>query len=363
MKNNGWTGLSIVKRYQYRWVFLIAICWTLLDFFRFIIFAIIEKNIEHPFLDLSALVICIRFVFVFAASLWMGYLIVFKLKKLFRSVPLWIGMILKALLLCFITAFCYAILFYFVYLLIYGYDLELTSHLFVDYYSYKYRVINNSGIWLLLFVMTQLIIEINEKYSPGIFKDILLGKYITPKEEKRIILFIDLKDSTAIAEQLGHKKYFLFIRDCIYHISIAILNCGGNIYQYVGDEVVVSWPFSAKNSTCSVQALIEARKLLQKEANYFRNKYDILPDFRAGLHVGDVMIGEIGIIKKDLAMSGDPMNTAARIKAAAGELNKRYIASKDFIDAADLKEWQSESVGVIELKGKENGLELFYLKI
>lgn len=363
MKRNGRTGLSIVKRYQYRWVLLIALYWTLLDFFRFFIFTIIEKNLDHPFLDLSALVICIRVIFVFAASLWMGYLIVFRFKKLFRSIPLWIGMLLKALLLCLITAFCYAILFYFVYLFIYGYGLELTSHLFVDYYSYKYRVINNSGIWLLLFVMTQLIIEINEKYSPGIFKDILLGKYISPKEEKRIILFIDLKDSTAIAEQLGHKKYFLFIRDCIYHISIAILNCGGNIYQYVGDEVVASWPFSEKNSFYSVQALIDARKLLQKENNYFRNKYDVLPDFRAGLHVGDVMIGEIGIIKKDLAMSGDPMNTAARIKAAAGGLNKRYIASKDFIDAANLKEWQSESVGVIELKGKENGLELFYLKI
>ena len=363
MKNNGWIGLSIVKRYQYRWVFLIAICWALLDFFRFFIFAIIEKNIEHPFLDLSALVICIRIIFVFAASLWMGYLIVFKLKKLFRTIPLWIGMILKALLLCLITALCYTILFYFVYLFIYDYDFQLTSHLFADYYSYKYRVINNSGIWLLLFVITQLIIEINEKYSPGIFKDILLGKYIIPKEEKRIILFIDLKDSTAIAEQLGHKKYFLFIRDCIYHISIAILNCGGNIYQYVGDEVVVSWPFSIKNCSGSVQALIEARKLLQKETNYFRDKYDVTPDFRAGLHVGEVMIGEIGIIKKDLAMSGDPMNTTARIKAAAGELNKKYIASKDFIDAAGLKKWQSESVGIIELKGKENGLELFYLKI
>lgn len=363
MKNNGWTGLSIVKRYQYKWVLLIAACWTLLDFFRFFIFAVLEKNLEHPFIDLSPIVVCIRVIFVFTASLWMGYLIVFRLKTLFRTIPLWIGMLLKALLLCFITVLCYTVLYYFVYVLVYDYSIETTSHFYTDYYTYQYRVINNSGIWLLLFIITQLIIEINEKYSPGIFRDILLGKYITPKEEKKIILFIDLKDSTSIAEQLGHKKYFLFIRDFIYHISIAILNCGGNIYQYVGDEVVVSWKFSKDNSTRCIQALLEARRQLQKENNYFRNKYNTLPDFRAGLHCGNVMVGEIGVIKKDLAMSGDPMNTTARIKVAASELNVKYIASKDFIDNATLKDFQAESVGIIELKGKENGLELFALKI
>lgn len=363
MKSNVRTGLSIVKRYQYKWVFLIAACWTIIDFLRFFIFAVVEKNIEHPFLDLSATVIIIRVLFVFGASLWMGYLIVFRLKALFRRMALWLGMVLKALLLCLITALCYSILFFFVYMFLYDYSFETTSHLFADYYSYRYRVINNSGIWLLLFIITQLIIEINEKYSPGIFKDILLGKYIAPKEERKIIMFIDLKDSTATAEQLGHKKYFLFIRDFIYHISIAILNSGGNIYQYVGDEVVVSWPFTKENCSRCIWALLDARKQLQAQNNYFRNNYSVIPDFRAGIHCGEVMIGEIGIIKKDLVMSGDPMNTTARIKAAAGELNKKYIASVDFIAAADMEEWQSESVGIIELKGKENGLELFSLKI
>ena len=74
--------------------------------------------------------------------------------------------------------------------------------------------------WLILFVLTQLIIEINEKYSPGVFMDILLGKYIQPKIENRIVMFIDLKDSTPIAEKLGHQQYFKFIREFIYHITM-----------------------------------------------------------------------------------------------------------------------------------------------
>lgn len=217
--------------------------------------------------------------------------------------------------------------------------------------------------WLLIFFMTQLIIEIIEKYSPGIFLDVFFGKYVNPKIEKRIIMFIDLKDSTPIAEKLGHKDYFRFIRDFIYFISIALIEFNGRIYQYVGDEIVVSWPFSIRNTKKCMDSLIEARKILQKNGELFRRKYGILPEFRVGIHVGEVTIGEIGLIKKDLAMSGDTMNTTARIRSACSELKQKFIVSKDFNDVIDLKDWQSESLGIVDLKGKDKGLELFALKI
>ncbi|MEO7044167.1 MAG: adenylate/guanylate cyclase domain-containing protein, partial [Ferruginibacter sp.] len=77
----------------------------------------------------------------------------------------------------------------------------------------------------------------------------------------------------------------------------------------------------------------------------------------------EVTVGEIGVIKKDLAMSGDTMNTAARIRSACNELNRHFIVSKTFVENIDLKQWQTESLGLIELKGKEAGIELFSLKI
>jgi adenylate cyclase len=89
----------------------------------------------------------------------------------------------------------------------------------------------------------------------------------------------------------------------------------------------------------------------------------MVPEFRVGIHLGDVTVGEIGVIKKDLAMSGDTMNTTARIRSASNELNHDFIVSKDFIDNIDLKNWQSESLGIVDLKGKGNGIELFTLKI
>jgi adenylate cyclase len=174
---------------------------------------------------------------------------------------------------------------------------------------------------------------------------------------------MDLKDSTPIAEKLGHNQYFKFIRDFIYQVSTAIIEFEGTIYQYVGDEVVTSWLFEKKNTRKCMASIIQSRRNIQKRASYFRREYGMVPDFRVGIHLGDVTVGEIGVIKKDIAMSGDTMNTTARIRSACNELNHNFIVSRDFIENIDLKEWQSESLGIVDLKGKGIGIELFTLKI
>ncbi|MGR3301112.1 MAG: hypothetical protein ACUZ8I_01275 [Candidatus Scalindua sp.] len=52
-------------------------------------------------------------------------------------------------------------------------------------------------------------------------------------------MFLDLKSSTTIAEEIGHRRYFEFISDFIADVTTPILNNHGEIYQYVGDEIVI----------------------------------------------------------------------------------------------------------------------------
>ncbi len=191
---------------------------------------------------------------------------------------------------------------------------------------------------MILFVLTQLIIEVNEKYAPGVFMDILLGKYIEPKIEKRIVMFIDLKDSTPIAEKLGHQQYFKFIREFIYQVSNALNRTWRRYLPIRGRRGCSIMDVIEKHNTrrC-MAALIEARKNLQKTGEKFRRNFNVIPEFRVGIHFGDVTVGEIGVIKKDIAMSGDTMNTTARIRSACSELNQKYIVSISFKDTVDLK--------------------------
>lgn len=309
----------------------------------------------------DALLVHVAVVFVMSAL--MSWLLVFKFRHMFVHWPRLQNVILKSLIL---LAFSFLLNFF----NLFGYfyivqEMDLIDAL--QYYwelpSEKYWLLNGIPIWILIFMITQLLIEINEKYSPGVFIDILMGKYTVPQEENRIVLFLDLQDSTPIAEQLGHKLYFEFIRDFIYYTSIAIVENGGRIYQYVGDEIVTSWPVSNDNAASCIKALIQARKMLQHSGDNFRRKYDVIPEFRAGIHAGNVMVGEIGMIKRDLAMSGDTMNTTARIRSACNTYSLRFMASKQFMELTNLKNWQTDPLGVIDLKGKADSVELFGLKL
>ncbi|HEX8356976.1 MAG TPA: adenylate/guanylate cyclase domain-containing protein [Segetibacter sp.] len=333
-----------------------SVYWTVIDL-------VVVLTREDPTFYSLASAIVLRCVLLFLFSLGFGYVLIFKLRRLFRDRALFLSFFLRGAILL-LAAYVINFIIH-VAMILFSLDLRVGD----AFLKYAEDATDMSWItqkilyWMILFILTQLIIEVNEKYAPGVFMDILLGKYVEPKIENRIVMFMDLKDSTPIAEKLGHEQYFKFIREFIYQISNALIEHGGGIYQYVGDEVVVSWLFEKKNTKRCMAALIEARKNLQKKGEDFRRVFGVTPEFRVGIHLGSVTVGEIGVIKKDIAMSGDTMNTTARIRSACSELNQKYIVSKDFRENVDLKDWQTESLGIVELKGKSNGIELFSLKI
>lgn len=345
---------SNITRIRFRTVLYIAFFWTAIDFV-----IVLFREDQQP----HTKTLWLREAFIFFVSIIMGYLFVFRLKKMLRRFPLWFNFFTKsiillgsALLITFLLQFCSSVF-------IQKLDAHEAYHQIQSYALRKNWLLQKIIYWLIIFFITQLILIINEKYSPGVFKDILVGKYIYPKIETRIVMFIDLKDSTPIAEKLGHSLYFEFIRDFIYRVSQAVIEFDGTIYQYVGDEVVCSWNFAPNNARKCLDTVIQTRKNIQRKTVYFRNKYGIIPEFRVGIHIGEVTVGEIGVIKKDLAMSGDTMNTTARIRSACNELNYHFIVSKTFVENINLETWQTESLGIIDLKGKGSGIELFTLKI
>ena len=348
--------LENISRFRVRRIIYIAIFWTIID--------LIVKLLDVY--DLNRVVIhsiIVRECLVFIMSFIMGYLFVYTLKNVFVNSPLLVNFIAKSVILM-LAALLMNFLVHFVEDLV----IEKTG-IIAAIKSFGGDVLNSKWLlkktlyWIVLFIITQLYLEINDKYSPGVFIDILRGKYLKPKAENRIVMFLDLKDSTPIAERLGHEANFLFIRAFIHDVSLAIIEHGGVIYQYVGDEIVVSWDEEKKNYQRSLAAVIASRKNIQKHSTFYRRHFDIIPEFRVGIHVGEVTIGEIGVIKKDLAMSGDTMNTTARIRSACNELNEKFIVSKAFVDRSNLKTFQTQSLGQIELKGKGSGIELFSLKI
>lgn len=355
---------SVVNKRKLPIICIIAISWTLVDFFLFLIRmtsgALPDKYSDPQINTLKA--ILLREINVLIVSFIIGFLLVSVLRRVLRHSSLWVNLLVKTLILILAGL----IMTFFIHasydILIEGRTITEAMNKFLQNTFRPQWLIPKMSEWAVLYLLTQLALEVNEKYSGSIFFDIMIGKYLQPKEENRIILFIDLRNSTPIAEKIG-KDYFQFIRDFIFCISAGIMEHDGHIYQYVGDEIVAWWPASRTNAKKAVDSLIESRKILNKNTDVFMRNYDIVPEYKAGMHTGTVTVGQVGIAKKELVMSGDTINTASRIRSACTDLNQKFLVSKDIIDLLEMEEWQSESMGEADLKGKNENIELFALKI
>ncbi len=163
-----------------------------------------------------------------------------------------------------------------------------------------------------------------------VLRGLVLGTYRVPKKENRFVMFLDLAGSTATAERLGDLEFHAFLNDFFSDIARPIVNFGGEIYKYVGDEAIVTWKekAGAKNraALASFGAILEA---IRKRSAYYERRYGLVPEFRAGLHFGPVIAGEMGLTRQEIAFSGDVMNTAARIQAECRQLGERFLVSDD----------------------------------
>ena len=196
--------------------------------------------------------------------------------------------------------------------------------------------------------------QVNKKYGPGILIPLLLGRYRQPREEDRIFMFMDLKSSTTTAEQLGHLKYSSFIRDCFSDINEVLYPFRAQVYQYVGDEIVVTWPEKEgiKNHFC-IEFFFACKRQFESRAVYYITNYGFLPEFKAGAHTGTVTTVEIGEYKRDIAHHGDTLNTASRIQSVCNDYHKTFLVSRYLLDKVGMNSnLKTEELGMILLKGK-----------
>lgn len=216
--------------------------------------------------------------------------------------------------------------------------------------------------WIVVVLLTLVMLNVNEKYGPGVFGKLLIGRYHRPREEQRIFMFVDIRSSTTIAERMGHIRFFNLLNDFYRDITNPIIYTSGEIYQYVGDEVVISWTMKngVTNANC-IRCFYGMQEAIQKSSAYYREKYGLVPEFKAGLHCGPVTLGEIGVIKKDIVFSGDVINTTSRIQAVCNKFRVNILFSKYLLDALNLPPhgYTPKRMGIIELKGKRQKVELY----
>ncbi|PLX16322.1 MAG: hypothetical protein C0599_15455 [Salinivirgaceae bacterium] len=188
----------------------------------------------------------------------------------------------------------------------------------------------------------------------------LLGLLNKPMEQERIFMFIDMTQSTSIAEKLGHRKFSHLIQDVFNDLSI-VDNYKGQIYNYVGDGAIITWtPRDGIRNYNVLKAYFAFTKLIENRGRYYKRKYGLIPKFKAGAHIGKVMVLLIGQIKRDISYNGDTINTTARIESVCNEYKSKFLISGELYSSfPETKAFRFKHLGNISLKGKSRGVDIY----
>jgi len=292
-------------------------------------------------------------------GLMFGAMEALYVQRLFRTMSLARKIVLKTLLYLVVIALALLVI-----TVLRDLDFSPEALGYVRRFFVGYSALSVASYIAMIILVSLFYTEVSQNLGQTVLLNFLSGRYHTPREEERIFMFVDMKSSTTIAERIGHLKYFDMLRAYFANLSDAIVQNDGEIYQYVGDEIVISWRMKKglKDAHC-IQCFYDMKAALEKQKTLYLEAFGVAPSFKAGLHFGKVTTGEIGVIKKDIIFTGDVLNTTARIQALCNSHNVDLLISAPLLQRLDLSgRFKAHSLGESELRGRDEKVGLFTLK-
>lgn len=217
---------------------------------------------------------------------------------------------------------------------------------------------------LTLALIMNAALRIGSLVGGRVLMNFLLGRYHRPVREKRVFLFLDIADSTRLSEELGDERVQSLIGRFFFDIAGPIAENGGETHRYIGDEIVVTWPFlvATKDARC-VKCVFDMQHLIATHAASYKAEFDVVPRFRVGMHGGPVIASEVGDNKREIVYFGDTVNTAARLQSLCKEKGKDFLVSSELLTALTLSpdEASVQCLGEVELHGKTKLLNVYAL--
>ena len=205
------------------------------------------------------------------------------------------------------------------------------------------------------------VLSVNRLLGRGVLFSLVTGRYHRPRVETRFFLFIDMANSTAIAEKIGNENFHRLLNRFFSDLSGPISECRGTFHKYVGDEAIITWTLhdGSKDARTLRAFFLASDHLMARQAGY-RATFGVEPEFRAALHCGDVITGEMGDVLREIAFLGEAINTTARIEQICKERRLPFLVSaaalRHFTVPAGLR---PVSIGPTVIPGQTELQELF----
>lgn len=174
------------------------------------------------------------------------------------------------------------------------------------------------------------------------------------------IMICDLRDFTKISDNWPRDDVIDLLNDYFDAMSDPIARHGGEILKFIGDGLLAIFPLDRPNACANLlRAVTEARQAMAalNERNKATSRAPL--NYGIGVHVGDVMYGNIGSTSRlDFTVIGPAVNMASRLETLTKQIGKPVLLSRDFAELVT-PEFELERVGQHAVRGFSEPIELF----
>jgi adenylate cyclase len=186
------------------------------------------------------------------------------------------------------------------------------------------------------------------------------GRYHSPVTENRFVLFVDIAGSTGLAESLGGLAIHRLLDRTFRLLTLSVVDYRGEVLNYVGDEVIVTWPERDGAIDCRpLRCFVAMRDELARAGSQLEREFGVVPRIRGSLHFGPVIIGEIGDVKRAIVSNGDVMNTAARLEELSRQVDGGFLASRAAMQRfSSTPPFVVRDLGRLPIRGRADGIDV-----
>ena len=173
-------------------------------------------------------------------------------------------------------------------------------------------------------------------------------------------MICDLRDFTRISDNWPRDDVIDLLNAYFDAMSEPIARHGGEILKFIGDGLLAIFPLSQPSACANLlHAVAEARQAMiaLNEKNSETGRAPL--NYGIGVHVGDVMYGNIGSrTRLDFTVIGPAVNMASRLETLTKQLGKNVLLSRAFADFVQ-SDFNLERVGEYPVRGFSHQIELF----
>ena len=202
-----------------------------------------------------------------------------------------------------------------------------------------------------------------QQVSPHIVDELIQSKQeIVSRRRFVCIMFLDIRGFTPFSEKKSPEEIVEYQNNIFSFMIERINEHNGIINQFMGDGFMATFgaPISRKNDC---QNAVNAAIAIINDLK-IKNEEKLIPETNLGigLHAGEVVTGNVGTsIRKQYSITGNVVILASRLEQLNKKYNSQILISKEVLDRIDSKEINPKQLGLVDIKGRSDPMEIFQL--